>query len=294
MDLKNLLNKNLQNTSKQVDLFGNKITRISMKEKLGFLPLSIWEPDWKIVRELKKLIGDKGQSRQIQVDNGNFRGGSDKCSTYGYQDFTSVFNPHLAQMILAAYAPKNARIYDPFGGGGTRGFIASAMGHSYFGKEIRQVEVTRILEQQNKLGLKFDIFCGDALEAYPEKDCFNFSYTCPPYYDLEIYSKLENDLSHAKSYKDFLEMLTKVVQNVYDVLKPGSFSIWTVGNFRDKSGELIHFNGDLVRIAKEIGFIMHDEIIFWGASKCASQRSGQFSSNRKAVRVHEYVEVFKK
>ena len=37
-----------------------------------------------------------------------------------------------------------------------------------------------------------------------------------------------------------------------------------------------------------------NELIFWGASKCASQRCGQFEANRKSVRVHEYIIIFKK
>ena len=81
---------------------------------------------------------------------------------------------------------------------------------------------------------------------------------------------------------------------VYKGLKKGGLSVWVVGNFRDSKGELTPFNSHLVMLAKKIGFKLHDELIFWGASKCAAQRSGQFEANRKSVRVHEYIIIFKK
>ena len=84
------------------------------------------------------------------------------------------------------------------------------------------------------------------------------------------------------------------MKGVYKGLKKEGLSIWVVGNFRDKTGNLIHFNGDLILLGKEIGFKLHDELIFWGASKCAAQRSGLFETNRKSVRVHEYIIIFKK
>ena len=65
-------------------------------------------------------------------------------------------------------------------------------------------------------------------------------------------------------------------------------------NFRDKQGNLIHFNGDLIRLAKKAGFKLHDEIVFEGASSVAKLRSGAFVTNRKSVRVHEYVIILKK
>lgn len=57
---------------------------------------------------------------------------------------------------------------------------------------------------------------------------------------------------------------------------------------------MFHFNGDVVRLAEKIGFVLWDEVIWWGASDAAYRRIGKFVKNRKIIRVHEYVEVFKK
>ena len=84
------------------------------------------------------------------------------------------------------------------------------------------------------------------------------------------------------------------MERVYEMLQEESLSVWVVGNFRNKLGVLEHFNGDLIRLAKEVGFVLLDEIIFEGASKAALTRCSKFEKNRKSVRMHEYIIVFKK
>lgn len=275
--------KNLGNITYKTNLFGKKIPQMSMLSRIGFLPTSIWETDWTRVKELKAIVGDKGQTRNVK--------GS---TTFGADVGASIFNPDLAQKILSAYCPMNATILDQFGGGGTRGFIATAMGFKYTGVELRQEEVDRIKERMVQLDKHFELLCGDSCVTEFEPNTFDFSYTCPPYYDLEIYSNDAKDLSNLKTYDEFLEGMKKVLSINYKALKPGSFSIWVVGNFRDKNGNLTHYSGDLIRLAKEVGFNLHDELIFHGASGAANQRVGNFEKNRKSVRIHEYIIVLKK
>lgn len=170
------------------------------------------------------------------------------------------------------------------------------MGHDYLGVEIRQDEVDRIRNRQKELNVHFKIECADSQFYDIEENAYDFSYSCPPYYDLEVYSELEGDMSNAQTYEEFLAMLRKSLQVTHKGLKDGALCIWVVGNFRPNKGkgELTHFNGDLVRLGLDIGFKLHDEVIFWGGSNAAAQRSGQFQANRKIVRIHEYLVVFKK
>lgn len=319
------LKNNLDNIKIKYDLFGNEVKQLSMRDRIGFLPISIWHPNWQVVKQLKELVGDNGEKRFIDDQkSGNFRRGgqwvqkqkkvgsfsafSDQSKTIGrgnnnyaikeglgnQNNNVSIFNPHLAQMILSAYCPSNAKIYDAFGGGGTRGFIASAMGHNYTGIEIRQGEVDRIKKKQIELNTFFNIVCADSRYYNIEPESFDFSYTCPPYYDLEVYSHLEGDMSCADTYVRFLEMLKESLTITYQGLKKDCLCVLVIGNFRDKDGNLIHFSGDTIRLAKEIGFQLHDELIFWGASGSANQRVGNFEANRRSVRVHEYIIILKK
>jgi len=259
----------------------------SMIGRLGFLPSSLWKPDIKITKELKEIINDKCQTRKTLNSNRSDRRhgvNNGKCS---------VFNPHLVQMIISAYCPLNARIYDAFGGGGTRGYVSTKMGHKYTGIEIRKEEVDRLKEQMKKWNIHFEILNEDSSKYKPNK-MFNFAFTCPPYYDLEIYSNLDGDLSNSYSYGNYLDKLKMVLRNIYDVLEENSFAIFVVGDFRNKEGFLEHLNGDLVRIASYVGFKLWDEIIWMGASNVALTRCGKFEVNRKSVRMHEYIIILKK
>lgn len=276
---------NLDDVKMEYNLFGEEIPQLSVMERVGFAPISIWKPDWNVTKSLKDWVGDAGQTRELQ---------GKKMALLGSKYTTSIFNPHLAQMILSAYTPHKQNIYDGFAGGGTRGFIASAMGHTYTGVEIRQEEVDRLVERQKELGVEFVIHCADSRFYDIDVEAFDFSYTCPPYYDLEVYSPLDGDMSNVATYEEFLEMLKDSMSVTYKGLKPGAMFVMVVGNFRDKKGNLRHFNGDAIRLGKEVGFVLHDELVFWGASDVAYQRLGQFVANRKSVRVHEYVIIFKK
>lgn len=276
---------NLDNIQEDTNLFGEKIPRMGVMDRVGFAPISVWKPDWKVTKNLKEWVGDAGQSRELQ---------GKAMALLGSKYTTSIFNPHLAQMILSAYCPEKQRIYDGFAGGGTRGFVASAMGHDYTGVEIRHEEVQRLVYRQQELSVFFNIHLGDSQFYDIEHEHYDFSYTCPPYYDLEVYSPIDGDMSNVSTYEQFLSMLKNSIATTYRGLKRGAFFVMVVGNFRDKKGTLRHFNGDVVRLGKEVGFILHDELIFWGASDIAYQRLGQFVANRKSVRVHEYIIIFKK
>lgn len=180
-----------------------------------------------------------------------------------------------------------------FGGGGTRGYIATKMGYDYTGVEIRKEEYDRVINQMKEWKLNFNFILEDSVNFIP-KDKYDFAFTCPPYYDLEVYSNLDEDLSNAKDYNTYLSMLENVIKNIYSCLKNNTFCVFVVGNFRNKKGELEHLNGDLIRIAKHIGFKLWDELIWQGASNVALTRCGKFEKNRKSVRMHEYIIVLKK
>lgn len=276
---------NLDNITTDLNLFGEEVPRGGVMDRVGFAPISIWKPDWTVTKSLKEWVGDAGQTRELQ---------GKKMALLGSKYTTSIFNPHLAQMILSAYVPEKQKIFDPFGGGGTRGFVASAMGHDYTGVEIRQEEVDRIKDRQKELNTFFTIECHDSQTYDIQDNTFDFAYTCPPYYDLEIYSPLDGDMSNVATYEEFLDMLYNSMEVTYRGLKPGSLFVMVVGNFRDKKGNLRHFNGDVARLGKQMGFVLHDELVFWGASDIAYQRLGQFVANRRSVRVHEYIIIFKK
>ena len=191
---------------------------------------------------------------------------------YGSRKRLSRFNPQLAYSILSLYCPPKARIYDPFAGDGTRGQLAEWFGHRYVGVDL-------------SAGIDSTGFIPDGK--------FDFCYTCPPYWNLEKYSKNPLDLFGIAEYPKFLERIKAVLKIVFRVLKTNTYCIWIVGNFRDKTGKMLHFNGDVVRLATEVGFTFWDEII-WFRYSVHNKRITKFIPNKKIIRVHEYVLVFRK
>jgi len=279
-EAKNILNP--QSTPQQMSISGDVLEDKMMITKYGYLPMSIFEIDWQQTKILKAYVGDTSQGR------------SKTTSVIAYQESAgSIFNPYLCKSLLRGYAPKNADIYDPFAGGGTRAIISTTMGHKYTGCEIRQEEVDGVMARGKTLGLDFTILHEDARD-FVDKEAFNFSITCPPYYDMEQYHGGKDDLSMAPTYKAFMTSIDKVMENVYASLKKDSFAIWVVGNLRHNNTYLIDFRGDVVRSAKKAGFIFHDDIVIHSAAGNAAQRVGRFEANKKSVRIHEYALIFKK
>lgn len=279
-EIRNILNP--QTKVQQFTLSGEVKEEKMMITKLGYLPLSIFEIDWKQTKVLKEYVGDISQGR------------SDTTSVIAYQKSAgSIFNPYLCKSLLRGYAPKTANIYDPFAGGGTRAIISTAMGHKYTGCEIRKEEVDNVNERGKTLGLDFTLLHKDSRD-FVDKEAFDFSLTCPPYYNMEQYHGGENDLSMAPTYERFMEDIDKVMENVYASLKPDSYCIWVVGNLRHNNTYLIDFRGDVVRSAGKAGFIFHDDIVIHSAAGNAVQRVGRFEANKKSVRIHEYALIFKK
>ncbi len=290
------LKKKLNYIQTQQNIFGEKEVKHRIVDRLGFHAVSVWTVEKWMAKRLKTIVGDFGQNREMFKKNINYidDGGTG----------ASIFNARLCQMIISAYAPAKANIHDCFAGGGTRAIISALMGNRYFGLDLRQGEVDDIIVRAKEIGISVNededseitLYQGDSTKDYVKftKESCTFGLTCPPYHDLEVYSDNPDDLSYNKSYDEFLELNYEVLKGCHYVLKSGSFYVWVIGNFRNKQGELLHYNGDLVKQAKRAGFILHDEIIFDRGNGGALKREQQFEVNRKSIKIHEYIMIFKK
>ncbi|MGC7304331.1 hypothetical protein RA993_23145, partial [Mycobacteroides abscessus subsp. abscessus] len=75
---------------------------------------------------------------------------------------------------------------------------------------------------------------------------------CPPYYDLEQYSKDPADLS-AMSTDEFDAAFIETIAEVARVLRPDSFAALVVGSARDKRGDLRDMRSLVCRAAEATG-----------------------------------------
>ena len=302
------------------------------KEKYGIFPTTTWDINYsdKLTQELKKKIGDgvfihSDHQKDSSCNKDFTRTGSWKKDEFtrqgsgslGYKSarkdcFTketndesvyrgkiteSIFSPQIAQYIFSMFAPDKGLCFDPFGGGGTRAIMASINGLDYIGVEIRQEEVGAVNERlkYNKID-NAKIICSDSQDCNMiESNIADFSITCPPYYNMEMYNGGENDLSMKGTYEEFLVGMSKVAKETYRIMKGNTLTTIVIGLHRDKNKELLPMHHDFSTIYKKAGFKFKEEIILCHKNNGALQRVGNFEKGSNIlIRTHEYLLVFKK
>ena len=125
---------------------------------------------------------------------------------------------------------------------------------------------------KNKFGM---ILCGDCVEIMRKMDdaCIDLTVTSPPYDNL-------------RTYNGYCFDFESVAKELYRVTKLGGVVVWVVGDATIKGSE----TGTSFKQAlyfKEIGFNLHDTMIYEKAQAC-------FGSNLCYLQSFEYMFVFSK
>lgn len=209
----------------------------------------------------------------------------------------SIFDPVLAEIIYHWFAPgKGSKILDCFAGGLTRGFVACKSGHNYTGIEVRPEQVEHNLRRVQQFGIGARYIAGDARAisqhiGYASQDLI---FTCPPYYGLETYSDQDNDASNQKTYEAFIELLSEAFSASIKCLKWNRFAVVVVSDVRSKSGYYYSFPEDVIKIFRNNGCHLWNDIVLLNNDGSAKLRAGGYMNRRKVVRVHQRVLVFYK
>ena len=212
-----------------------------------------------------------------------------------YTGTSSVFAAPLVEWILLRYGVPGGRILDAFAGGPPRAVVSSIMGYEYTGFELRQAQIdeNEAVLKELKLG-NVRYICGDARTLDADLPQFDCALTCPPYYDLEVYSDLAADLSHMGSYEEFDAAMAQCAFAHVRHMKPGAFVCIVVGPFRDKkTGELIDFPAHTVENFRRVGFIYWQQIVLSKNFASAAVRSTNAWKGHKLVPAHEFLLVFR-
>jgi hypothetical protein len=243
------------------------------------------------VRDWRRLLGEDGhtgtRAETMRADHDSV-----------YTSTHSVFPAPLIEWVLLRYAgPTGSTIIDAFAGGPPRAVVAALMGYKYTGIEIRQAQINENLTVLRDLGLtgcKYVLADGRFVDKLERKQGFDFAFSCPPFYNLEKYSDLAEDLSNMGTYEEFNEAMDQCACSHYKIMKPGAFVCFVVGNFRDKSGELVDFRGDTVQNFRRAGFKFWQDIALCKNFASAAKRSTNSWKGQKLVPCHEYLLVFRK
>jgi len=254
---------------------------------------SVWRVDELIrrrVRDWRRLTGEDGhtgaRSETMREDHDSVYTGSH-----------SVFPAPLVEWILLRYGrPAGGHVLDAFAGGPVRAVVSTIMGYQYTGFDIRQEQIAENERALEKLGLSGAHFhLGDGCRMDGVCGNYDIGLTCPPYWNLEVYSDHEDDLSNCRTYDAFRQAISACAVAYYNLIKNGSFVCFVVGPFRDKkTGELIDFPGHTIEEFRKAGFLYWQTVILSKNFGSAAKRSTNAWKGLKLVPIHEHLLVFRK
>jgi len=213
---------------------------------------------------------------------------------------TSIFDPVLSELAYRWFSPPTGTVLDPFAGGSVRGIVASALGRIYTGIELRteQVDANRAQAERVRAdgrvtGPTPNWILGDAInlrELAP--DPVDFLFSCPPYGNLEVYSKDPRDLS-TMTANAFLVSYRSVIHHAVAALKPDRFACFVVCAYRDSGGFFIDLAGETVAAFEAAGARLYNEAVLVTPVGTARLRAAPgFTRGLKLQRCHQNVLVF--
>ena len=221
----------------------------------------------------------------------------------------SIFDPVICEIVYKWFGnvcssdPSviRKRVIDPFAGGSVRGIVANALGLDYVGIDLSESQVQANREQlekfQNKYGgnAETEWIVGDSTEIIDlvNGQKFDMLFTCPPYYNLERYSKDERDLSRCKTYQDFIFKLEWIFTRAYYTLKENSFAVVVVSEIRNpETGAYYGLVPDTIKVMQTAGFSYYNEIILENNIGSLPIRAPKyFNRSRKIGRQHQNILV---
>jgi DNA modification methylase len=129
------------------------------------------------------------------------------------------------------------------------------------------------------------------LDYAPEADLV---FSCPPYADLEVYSKDPADLSNME-WAEFQQAYFEVIDKACQKLKNDRFACFVVGDVRGPDGTYRDLPGFTTRCFRKAGLELYNEAILVTAVGSLSIRAErQFHMSRKMGRTHQSCLVYVK
>lgn len=211
----------------------------------------------------------------------------------------SIFDPVLCELMYDWFSPKDGKVLDPFAGGSVRGIIAEELGRKYTGIDLSESQITANQKQSQKPNW----IVGDSFDVLDELDdeFYDFVFTCPPYYDLEVYTDNPKDISNMDvdsfdmKYNSILQKSVKKLKSnrfygivVSEVREPSVTGKYSTGRYRG----LVRKTIDILESA---GLEFYNDMILFNSQHQAS-RIGKtyFERNRKIPSVHQNILIFVK
>jgi len=264
---------------------------VTVKEKYGFLPFSVMK---------FKNASDKWKEydKVLHID---LTKRSKDCKYLPSLPY-SKFSFDLSDFVIKYWSNEGDLVLDQFMGWGIRGVVANKLKRYYIGYEVSPKMFKHTTEYFTEIEVgNLSIVNRDGcelrevekwMERYAKEE-IDLVFTCPPYWNIEKYESVPNQLSDYKYYPAFLARIKEALWNARRVTKKGGFIVYVVADFRAK-GKLHPFHIDLYEQAKSIGLQLWDIVISELLSPFKWTQIGKCDRMKYSSKTHEYIMVFKK
>lgn len=268
--------------------------KVALSERFIAPPFSVLDTRQGYWNERKKhwrtLIGDAGESREFALSKG---ANNEKINSIN--NGVSVLDPVLAELMLHWFGIPGGRAFDPFAGDTVFGYVSATIGIEFTGIELREEQVKLNMERVEGMAAVYVCDDGQNVAEHIEKESMDFMFSCPPYFDLEVYSNNPRDASNQKEYADFLKILDKAFTDSIGCLKQNRFAVIVVGDIRGgKQGFYRQFPEGVKEIFARNGMLLYNELVLVESLGTLPQRAGRSMVNRKVMKCHQNVLVFYK
>ena len=218
------------------------------------------------------------------------------------------FVPQIPRQFILRYTKKDDIIFDPFIGSGTTAYEAETLKRNFIGIDIQKSLINKIqknLDQKNNL---FELLAGNStskntfeqikeiLKKHRKKN-IQLAILHPPYADIIKFSSHKEDLSNAKSLKEFLSKFSQVLKNTISILEKSRYLVIVIGDKYTK-GQWIPLGFYCMNEVQKLGLTLKSVIIKNMEGNRAKQnkeaiwRYRALSSDYYIFK-HEYILVFK-
>lgn len=211
----------------------------------------------------------------------------------------------LAERCINTFSKDEGTVIDPFNGIGTTTEAAYGLDRISVGidlsEEYCEIARSRVDEDRSM------IIAGDSrqtLKGFAD-NYFDLCLTSPPYWNIlnqkrsadlkesSNYSDDREDIGNIEDYEEFLDSLGSVFEEVYRVLKPGSYCLVNVMDLRKKSN-FYPLHIDVIEKMKAIGFVFDDLIIWDRRQDYNNFRPLGYPYKFRINKAHEYILIFLK
>jgi len=215
-------------------------------------------------------------------------------------DTISTFPSLITSSFINLLTEEEDKVYDAFMGHNSRAEDVLSFNRKYYAYDIHTfpVEFTKkAIDRFPKENYELNLGSSEK-SKYPD-EYFDFSITCPPYFEVEPYNKLYNeskkeDLS-SKSESEFLNIYKNCLNETYRVLKKGSYFVIVVGDTH-KGNRYRSLMIETINICEKAGFLLHDINIYNRKSNIGGDLNYKnfILKSKRFPTIHEFILVFYK